>query len=723
MCRHRSLFPNATFIKHWLWCTSRRSAVPRRLGLRTATGAYGVASTSFCFSLWFVLTITGGLSAQTVVDTVNIGANPGPIAVNPVTNKIYVANTVPAGEGAAGSVTVIDGVTDSTSTISLSEGIADIAVNSATNKIYVASCGDLACDGFVAVIDGNTNGVTWVTVGTGPTGVAVNSVTNKIYVRNNDNTVTVIDGATNNTSTVGVGYGSYGSQIGCPPIAVNPVTNKVYVANERDSTVTVIDGSTNTTTTISGVGGAFAIAVNPATNKIYVTGGGVVTVIDGNTNNATAISGIDSDAVAINAATDKIYVTSNGVNLAVIDGATNSVTTIAGTGGQAVAVNPVADQIYVVNNGGNVITVVDGSTNTTSTVPVGNSPLAVAVNQNTNRVYVVNQADGTVSVIALLPTGLAFPVKQDNTYCTRNGMGDGQCTPTTARIAAVFDHEMKTAYETDYRYDKMKGQCVPKKKPAGYGTIIDFENEPLANLSPLPGPFQGYGVCETLYGYTNATGSSYLSDLNYQGYPGGNGYLWYDSHPGYDYPFDYDPQNGKLTGVYPAISGCVSYKISAAGASYGAYHVLSITPLSTEPQGGVCPANVASETGYVVFYLHLSSYLSGKKPVYCQTPINGSAKCQKQIACPNCPAEGQWVSVNASQPIAYVGDFSNGKWGGVSPHLHFEVDDMPNRSATPIPIDPYGWCGPPGSDPYPTLTGHVNTNLWGTFQYTCPGAR
>ena len=334
------------------------------------------------------------------------------------------------------------------------------------------------------------------------------------------------------------------------------------------------------------------------------------------------------------------------------------------------------------------------------------------------RLMIVPDANNLWVLTGLGSGGLVFPVKQDGTYC--NGKG-GQCTPTTARIAAVFDHEMQTAYETGYRH--INGQCVPKmKQPKGYSTIIDFENEAPANWSPMPGPFQGFGVCGTLYGYTNATGSVYLSDLNYQGNPAS--YLWYDSHPGYDYPFAYDPQNNLLTGVYPAISGCVSYKISAAGAQYSLYHVLSITPMSTQPQGGVCPANVASETGYVVFYLHLASYLDTKgNPVYCQNPQNGKATCKKQIACPSCPVEGQWISVSASQPIAYVGDFSNGKWGGVSPHLHFEVDYKPSRGATPIPIDPYGWCGTPGGDPYTKFTGRVNTNLWGAAQYMCPGAR
>ena len=79
----------------------------------------------------------------------------------------------------------------------------------------------------MTVIDGATNSTTTVSVGTDPYAVAVNPVTNKIYVANNrSNNVTVIDGATNSTTTVSVGTGPVS-------VAVNPVTNKIYVANRQ----------------------------------------------------------------------------------------------------------------------------------------------------------------------------------------------------------------------------------------------------------------------------------------------------------------------------------------------------------------------------------------------------------------------------------------------------------------------------------------------------------
>ena len=83
---------------------------------------------------------------------------------------------------------------------------AAVAVNPVTNKIYVANCSS----NNVTVIDGATNATTHgAPPGTILVAVAVNPVTNKIYVANyGSNNVTVIDGATNATTTVAAGHES-----------------------------------------------------------------------------------------------------------------------------------------------------------------------------------------------------------------------------------------------------------------------------------------------------------------------------------------------------------------------------------------------------------------------------------------------------------------------------------------------------------------------------------
>ena len=58
--------------------------------------------------LAFLFLLAGYARAQTVTTTVAAGTSPVSVAVNPVTNKIYVANLT------SGNVTVIDGATNTT---------------------------------------------------------------------------------------------------------------------------------------------------------------------------------------------------------------------------------------------------------------------------------------------------------------------------------------------------------------------------------------------------------------------------------------------------------------------------------------------------------------------------------------------------------------------------------------------------------------------------------
>jgi YVTN family beta-propeller protein len=346
-------------------------------------------------------TVTVGNSSQ---------ANGSSIAANPASNKIYVPNSF------SNTVTVIDGVTNGTTTISSLIGTTpnNAAVNVVTNKIYVTNLASAT----VSVIDGSTDTVSdVVTVGFSSqrnrTSIAVNPVTNKIYATNSfSNTVTVIDGSDDSTTTITTGIGTTPNAV-----AINPVTNKIYVTNMASATVSVIDGNTNTVAAVVTVGSSSqtngtSISVNPATNKIYVPNSfsNTVTVIDGSTNATTTIStliGSIPNNLAINPVTNKIYVTNLGDHtVSVIDGATDTVSAVVavGTSSQAnrtsIAVNPVTNKIYVPNSFTNTVTVIDGATNTTSTVTPGSISNALAINLATNNIYVTNLGDGTVTEIS-----------------------------------------------------------------------------------------------------------------------------------------------------------------------------------------------------------------------------------------------------------------------------------------------------------------------------------
>jgi YVTN family beta-propeller protein len=341
--------------------------------------------------------LSGGVYAQTVTTTLPTGLEPSSVAVNPVTNKIYIADV------GSSAVTVLDGLTNDSTTVPVGSEPITVAVNPVTNKIYVANYGSAT----VTVIDGETNSTATVKVGSDPTGIAINPTTDKIYVAGYSSTLTVIDGADNATTAVPVGRGGW--------IAVNPVTNTIYLAQQASSTLAVIDGATNAIkATLPVAQSPISLAVNPATNKIYVaTSGSQVTVVNGATNGTTTIPiapapGGGGAWVAVNPVTNEIYVSQEDTGIVtVIDGATNKTTGIpagsvssgTGAGPAAVAVNTTTNQIYVCNANDKTVVVIDGASDATTVLPVGDDATTLAVNPITNKIYAPNFADNTVTVI------------------------------------------------------------------------------------------------------------------------------------------------------------------------------------------------------------------------------------------------------------------------------------------------------------------------------------
>ncbi|MCA2998606.1 MAG: choice-of-anchor D domain-containing protein [Rhodocyclaceae bacterium] len=341
---------------------------------------------------WLVAFLVGVLSFNHLpasAQTIAVGPLPSAIAVNPETNKIYVANY------GSNNVTVIDGATNTTANVTVGTNPSAIAVNPETNKIYVANYSSNS----VTVIDGVTNNTTTVAVGSAPWDIAVNIVTNKVYVPNDSGYVIVIDGITNVTTTV---------EVGSSPrkVAVNPVTNKVYVTNYSSNNVTVIDGVTNNTTTVAVGSNPRKVAVNPVTNKVYVANysSNSVTVIDAATNSTITVAvGSNPNDVAVNPVTNKVYVANSTVNtVTVIDGVTNNTTSLAvGTAPWDIAINTATNKIHVANSSSLNVTVIDGSTDfVITTVGAGSTPWAIAVNKVTTKIYVANRGSNNVTVIS-----------------------------------------------------------------------------------------------------------------------------------------------------------------------------------------------------------------------------------------------------------------------------------------------------------------------------------
>jgi len=375
--------------------------------------------------------------------------------------------------GVNGSVTVIDGDTNATTTVPTGICPIALAINQATNKVYVANQGKFciianSCNntGSVTIIDGATNSAMGLELPQQnlphPRGITVDTTTNKIYVTNQfSSNVAVIDGSTDSVTMIPTTDFPY-------DIAANSVTNKIYVSSfgslaaETQTTVTEIDGSTNATVSISDPKAAdpMALAVNPVTNKIYIanlgnvgkngTDKGSITILDGKTHGVTNIvdpNAFSPHAVATNPLTNKIYVvnvnnianTGNG-GVTVIDGATNSTTTISDptaitscdpydTG--TVTVDSTRNRIYVPNCGSNNLSIINGETNAVLSVVDASAiaPVAVAINSSTNKIYVANSGSNNVSIFS----GEAIPQKF-TLAVTKSGNGNGSAVSADGAI-------------------------------------------------------------------------------------------------------------------------------------------------------------------------------------------------------------------------------------------------------------------------------------------------
>ena len=191
------------------------------------------------------------------INSINNETFPAEIAINTSTDIIYVTNH-------DDTISIIDGKNNSMiGVIDTLPSPRGIAVNPITNMVYVANFEDNT----LSVIDGSENlVVNTIKVGSSPRGVAVNPETNTIYVTSPlDNTISVIDGSQNLIKII--------LEVEDYPrgISVNQATNTIYITHPLDNTISVIDGSNySLIDTISVEDGSFGITVNHLSNTVYV---------------------------------------------------------------------------------------------------------------------------------------------------------------------------------------------------------------------------------------------------------------------------------------------------------------------------------------------------------------------------------------------------------------------------------------------------------------------
>lgn len=186
---------------------------------------------------------------QSLLSPVTVGLGPFGVAVNNADDTVYVANS------RATTISVVNGITGSVSTINNSVSPTRIAVNQNDDTVYVTNRGNGSVPGTVSIIDGATNTITGtVTVGRGPESVAVDQVDDTVFVVNRlSNNVSVINGRTGirTDDTITVGSSPYGVAID----GAGANAGLIYVSNSGAANVSVIGRVTPSTVPASGDAG------------------------------------------------------------------------------------------------------------------------------------------------------------------------------------------------------------------------------------------------------------------------------------------------------------------------------------------------------------------------------------------------------------------------------------------------------------------------------------
>jgi len=311
------------------------------------------------------------------------------IVVNPQSGKFYAVHT------AKDTVNVLNANGQVLARTRVGREPVSIAVNPDSNRVYVANSGS----GNVSVIDGQTDKViATVPVGDLPYTITVNQRANKVYISRTFSSITVIiDGKTNLPTSVEAGVGD--------AVAAESLDSGTYMTSFESAQATVFDGANGHISRIATPNHMWAMAASPATKKVYAVsvGNSNVTVINGNSHTTKIVNaGEIPCAVAVDDSSGKAFVANFASHdVTVIDGESDSVvaTVSVGLKPQAIAVDSSNHKLYVASTHESTTTVLDGSNHSVlGTVKTEKEPFAIAVNSKTH-VAVVLSLNGELTVI------------------------------------------------------------------------------------------------------------------------------------------------------------------------------------------------------------------------------------------------------------------------------------------------------------------------------------
>jgi DNA-binding beta-propeller fold protein YncE len=357
--------------------------------------------------------------------TIHTGEDPEFVAVNTLTQTVYVANQV------SNDVSVINASRCNAATssgcrrpapsVSVPQ-VGRLAVDTAVATAYVISgartvamIGTRNCN--ADRLAGCATPPSRVRVGSNPSGLAVDQRTDTVYVADSGS------GSSGSVSVINAGTCNAEAETGCASIkrlhvpggnpddvAVDSSTDTIYVTTITRSgpnLLSVFNGATCDATNSAGCGqtpatvlvgqsqggsAGLIIALNQLTNTLYITNpdssnptAGAVYVVDGATCDAANTAGCGQTPMTVSVGDDP----------------------------RGVAVDPTTDTVYVVNHAGGdyqgTVSVINGATcngsntsgcgQTPSTVAAGYGAIDVALDASTDTIYVTNLQDTSVSVI------------------------------------------------------------------------------------------------------------------------------------------------------------------------------------------------------------------------------------------------------------------------------------------------------------------------------------
>ena len=232
-------------------------------------------------------------------------------------------------------------------------------------------------------------------------------------------------------------------------------------------------------------------------------------------------------------------------------------------------------------------------------------------------------------------TPLSFPLQ---TTCS--GV---PCSPYTAEISSIMDHSISTPYTKN-------GVVL-----AFNGEEGDVNNGCWCYSTNSACNSSNYTSC-AVAGFKNSNGTSFFpnGEINYADI-----YLYYDGHPGYDYPatsgMDINaPANGTL---------CVATSTTQQPSPSDVWRDTAHCPYST--------AGSTSWSGYHTFYIiHEGLYINGSTNDY-MTVFLHSDDLESSVRADI--EQYGYATVTKSQHIADVGGYGPGGPTAFPYHMHFEV--------------------------------------------------